>query len=227
MERSITHRVKTYYDLALPKDKEKGLPLLIATHGYSGTKESMLRLAKRVDGHRFAIASLQGIHQHFKKLGDPRTHKQEIGFGWLSPWKPEESQTIHHDSIETIISDLSTDGTIDPERVFLLGFSQSVALNLRFALTFPGRIKGVVGICGGVPFDLKTNPIYHTNCTDVLAIHMNKDEFYPPERVETNVKSLNAFARELTVKTLEGGHTIAPGMFPIIETWLKSHLDDS
>ena len=67
MEYGIPHTVNTYYDLSLPEESETDLPLIIATHGYSGAKKSMMRLAKKVDRHRrFAIASLQGLHQQIE-----------------------------------------------------------------------------------------------------------------------------------------------------------------
>jgi pimeloyl-ACP methyl ester carboxylesterase len=53
---------------------------------------------------------------------------------------------------------LTDEGIADPARVFLLGFSQSCALNYRFAFTHPDRLRGVVGICGGIPGDWKQAP---------------------------------------------------------------------
>ena len=226
MEKSITHEVKTYYDLSIPNAGAE-MPLLIATHGYGGDKGSMARLAKRVDGGRFVIASLQGMHQHFKALGSPRTHKQDVGFGWLSPWKPEESKSIHHDSVSFIIDTLAKDGTIDPTKVFMIGFSQSVSLNLRFALTYPGMISGIVGICGGIPFDLESNPIYNKGGVDAFYLHMSRDEFYTPKQVDENVEKLRPFVKSLTVARLEGGHTISHEMFPLVESWLSERLDSA
>lgn len=224
MEHAITHTFATYYDLYIPEGAEGPLPLLIATHGYSGKKSSMMRLAKKVDADSFVIASLQGPHQHFKRLGSPENIKQDIGFGWLTPWKPEESKNLHHDSVTAIIDQLAENGTIDAENVFCLGFSQSVSLNLRYALTFPGRIRGHISICGGVPFDLLENPIYHSDCVDALYIHMDQDEFYPPEKAQDNCDRLRKVARTVDFEMLEGSHTISPPMFPIIAQWIKSHL---
>jgi predicted esterase len=40
---------------------------------------------------------------------------------------------------------------IPPERRVLVGFSQAVALNYRFASTYPDAIRGLIAICGGLP----------------------------------------------------------------------------
>jgi predicted esterase len=42
---------------------------------------------------------------------------------------------------------------IPPERHLLAGFSQAMALNYRFASTYPDAIRGVIAICGGLPGD--------------------------------------------------------------------------
>ncbi len=223
-EHSIVHSFNTYYDLHLPAGSETPLPLLIATHGYGGTKESMMRLAKRVNSKDFVIASLQGPYPHFKRLGDPDNPKQSIGFGWLTPWKADESRVLHHDSIDQIISVLASEGKVDSANVFLLGFSQSVAINLRYALRCPGKIRGHVAICGGIPFDLEDNPAYQHGHLDALYLHTSNDEFYPPDRVEENMQRLRPLARDLTVQTYAGGHMVTAPMFAAINSWLQEKL---
>src|SRR5262247_285420 len=128
LERTITAQINLYYDLLIPELVPA--PLLIALHGYSAGKWHATREAKMIAPEGFAIASLQGPHQHLrepKQKGGPL----RFGFGWLTNYRPEESHAIHHQALIDLMQVLSRDGIADPRRVFLLGFSQSCALNYR------------------------------------------------------------------------------------------------
>src|SRR6266545_3602475 len=131
-ERSLTAEIKLYYDLHLPNTTPA--PLLIALHGYGANKRQMIREAQQMTTSDFAIASLQGVHQHLKDPKEPGGPLR-FGFGWLTNFYPEESITLHHKALLDLIDTLVNDGTVHPQRVFLLGFSQSCALNYRFAFS--------------------------------------------------------------------------------------------
>ena len=130
----------------------------------------------------FAIAALQGFHQHLKEPKEPGGPLR-FGFGWLTNFHADESVALHHQALLDLIETLIVEGVVDPKLVFLLGFSQTCALNYRFAFTHPGSLRGVIGICGGLPGDWETSDVYKS--TDAAVFHLSgtRDEFYPPERV--------------------------------------------
>jgi len=125
-ERWLSAEIKLYYDLQAPK--RMPAPLLIALHGYGASKRQMMREAQAIVPEGFAIASLQGPHQHLK---DPKETGGPLrfGFGWLTNFRPEESVAIHHRALLDLIGSLTSDGVADQGQIFLLGFSQSCALN--------------------------------------------------------------------------------------------------
>src|SRR5437867_12236701 len=154
IERTISAKIKLYYDFIAPTTQPA--PLLIALHGYGASKWHATREAKAIVPSGFAIASLQGPHQHLREPKEPGGPLR-YGFGWLTNFHPEESVAVHHRALLEIISWLVDEGIADQHRVFLLGFSQSCALNYRFAFTHPNVLRGVIGICGGVPGHCETN----------------------------------------------------------------------
>src|SRR6185295_20394902 len=102
-------------------------PLLIALHGYGANKRQMMREAQQMAPAGFAIASLQGPHQHIREPREP-SGPLRFGFGWLTNFRPEESVAVHHGALKDLVDKLTNEGVGDPNRVFLLGFSQSCAL---------------------------------------------------------------------------------------------------
>lgn len=177
---SLTAEIKLYYDLHVPDDIAGPAPLLIAVHGYGAHKRYMMREAKLVAPEGFVIASIQAPHQHFRQTPDG----YKIGFGWLTDFKPEESVALHHKFLNDLIAYLGDEGVIDRSEVYLYGFSQACALNFRYAFTFPDALKSIVGVCGGIPGDLETNPVYKPFEAATFYLFGDDDEFYRQEKFE-------------------------------------------
>jgi phospholipase/carboxylesterase len=138
----------------------------------------------------------------------------------LTNFRSEESVAIHHQALLDMIRDLTSGGVADPSQIYLLGFSQSCALNYRFAFTHPEKLKGVIGICGGIPGDWDQNPLYQASQLDVFHLAGNRDEFYTPERVRDYEKQLATRARSVTFKTYDAAHEIVPEMRKDVTQWL-------
>lgn len=222
-DRTLEARVKLYYDLR--RGTTSPAPLLIALHGYGANKRQMMREAQLLAPERFAIASLQGFHQHIKEpwvAGGPL----RFGFGWLTNFHSEESVAVHHRALIDLIEILTAEGVADPSRVFLLGFSQSCALNYRFAFTHPEKLRGVIGICGGIPGDWETSSTYRHAPIDVLHLAGTRDEFYSPERVRDYQSQLQKRARSVVFKSYDAGHDFVPEMRPDVVQWLARAADE-
>ena len=194
---AMTAEIKLYYDLYIPgksispsqenhPDGEAPPPLLckegspwplvIAVHGYGAHKRHMMREARLVANEQFVIASIQGPHQHYRRMAT------EIGFGWLSDYKSEEYVRVHHQFVLDVIEKLGGDETIDASQVFLYGFSQACALNFRFAFSYPDVLRGIIGVCGSIPSDLETNENYKPFPAETFYLYGDDDEFYTQEK---------------------------------------------
>ena len=218
-DRSLAARINLYYDLQPAASGPA--PLLIALHGYGANKRYMMREAQAMAPEGFAIASLQGFHQHIREPREPGGPLR-FGFGWLTNFRSEESVAIHHEVLLNLISQLIDEGVADSSRVFLLGFSQSCALNYRFAFTHPEKLKGVIGICGGIPGDWETNAAYHGSAFDVFHLAGTRDEFYTPERVRDYQAQLATRARNVKFKSYDAAHEIVQPMREDVKQWLLS-----
>ncbi|HZG51639.1 MAG TPA: hypothetical protein VEZ40_05825 [Pyrinomonadaceae bacterium] len=221
-ERTLDARVKLYYDLHAPA--ETPAPLLIALHGYGSNKNRMMREARALAPGGFAVAALQGMHQHLKEPKEPGGALR-YGFGWLTNFHPADSVAVHHRALLDMIEQLVGEGVADPARVFLLGFSQTCALNYRFAFTHAAVLRGVVGICGGLPGDWETGELYRETEAAVLHLAGTRDEFYPPVRVADYAARLSTRARDVRFKSYAAGHELTPAMREDVRAWLESRVE--
>jgi phospholipase/carboxylesterase len=222
-DRTLTAEIKLYYDLHTPE--KRPAPLLIALHGYGAHKRQMMREALQMVPADFAIAALQGFYQHLRDPKEPGGPLR-FGFGWLTNFRPEESVELHHRALLDLISALVAEGVADEQRIFLLGFSQTCALNFRFAFTHPDRLRGLIGICGGLPGDWETSEVYKPTDAAVLYLSGTRDEYYPPARIVDYEERLRLRASEVEMKSYDAGHEIVPTMRDDVRAWLETHADD-
>jgi phospholipase/carboxylesterase len=216
---ALAAEVKLYYDLYAPGAAPA--PLLVALHGYGSNKGWMMREAREHAPEGFAVTTLQAPHQHMKEPREPGGPFR-YGFGWLTNFRPEESIALHQRALLDLTSALVARGIARSERIFLMGFSQSCALNYRFAFTHRDLLRGVVGICGGLPGDWETNADYGETRASVLHLSGTRDEFYTPERVESYAARLRTRAADVETRAYDAGHEFVPEMREDVRAWLAA-----
>ena len=217
-ERALNAEIKLYYDLQLARPAPA--PLLIALHGYGANKRQMMREAQAIAPEGFALASLQGPHQHLRDPKEPGGPLR-FGFGWLTNFRSEESVAVHHRALLDLIHSLTAEGIADPGRIFLLGFSQSCALNYRFAFSHSQVLRGVIGICGGLPGDWDQSDLYQRTTAAVFHLSGERDEFYPPSRTSDYAAQLRTRASEVEYRGYDAGHEIVQPMRDDVRSWLE------
>src|SRR5438067_1592043 len=142
IERNFSVRLDGHYLLRAPDEPDSRGVLVIAVHGFGSNPETMLELTQKLFDSPAVIAAVRGPNQFF--LG---ANTREVGYGWITSRRPEESVRLHRDMVLHVLEEAGAEFGIPPERRLLVGFSQGVALNYRFAATCPEAVRGVVGIC--------------------------------------------------------------------------------
>lgn len=214
---SVKAEINLYYDLFVPENAAENAPLLIAVHGYGAHKRYMMREAQAIAPDNFVIVSLQAPNQHFRQ-----TEKgYRVGFGWLTDFKSAESVVLHHQFLLDVIENLSEKNLIDKKRIYLYGFSQACALNFRFAFTFPETLRGIIGVCGGIPSDLETNENYRNFNAETLYLYGDDDEFYTNEKFAEYDKRLSEKLPNYSSKQYSAKHVITEEMRVDIKKWME------
>ena len=219
---SVRAEINLYYDLFVPETAGENAPLLVAVHGYGAHKRYMMREARLIAPENCVVASIQAPNQHFR----PTDNGYKVGFGWLTDFKPEESITLHQKFVTDVIEKTKREHSIDEKRIFLYGFSQACALNFRFALTFPDLLRGIVGVCGGVPSDLETNEDYRKIEASVFYLYSRRDEFYALDKYERFDEKLSRFAPDYESKIYDAAHEITDEMRRDVREWLAKKMID-
>jgi predicted esterase len=214
LERSFPARLDAHYLLRVPEAVDAHTPLVVALHGFGENPETMLSLTEKMFDQRVAIAALQGPNQFF--LG---ADLGKVGYGWITSRRPAHSIRLHRDMVLHVLEEVGREFAIPPERRLLVGFSQAVALNYRFAATCPDAVCGVVGVCGGVPSDWE-DPSHHPVNAALLHIAGREDTFYPPDITGHYLERLRLRAADVEFHMLDGGHRMPSAGNLIVGRWL-------
>jgi phospholipase/carboxylesterase len=217
-DRTFSARLDCHYLLLAPAVVDSRTPLVLALHGFGANAETMLQLTSRLFDPQPVIAALQGPYQFFR---DPEA--RDVGYGWITSRRPSESIRLHHEMVLHVAEAVGREFGISSDRRVLVGFSQSVSLNYRFVATHPGAIRGVIGICGGLPSDWDAG-MYQSVTAAVLHIARHGDPYYPPDVTEGYAERLRRRAADVEVQLVEGGHQMPSGGAQIVGPWLRRVL---
>jgi predicted esterase len=231
MEQTLTSPLTCYYDLEPPASpsRRKKWPVLIGTHGYEGNKESMMRLVLRIAAGKMIAASLQGPYQFWmpdrndsgEKQDASTPNRRRVGFGWGTNYRGLDSVAFHHHAMRQLIETLVRDHRADPDRVFLVAFSQSCSYNYRFAFSHAGMVRGVVAVCGGIPGDWKENATYQKDAAHVLHIAATEDHWYSRERNKQFRTDLPLRAASTDFRFYRSPHRFPRTAIPHIRRWIE------
>ena len=190
--------------------------LVLALHGYGQTPEMLLPLARRLLGPDPAIGALAAPYPMYDKLSP----EGQTVYHWGTRHHWEERVRIHHAMVRRALGDLRAETGIPPARTVLLGFSQPVGLNYRFAGTHPDEVRGVIGLCGGVPSRWEQEA-HQPVTAALLHVARSEDEFYPVATVEKFPERLRHHACDVEFHLLPGGHRFPSQAGPLVEVWLR------
>ncbi len=187
----------------------------IALHGYGMNASEMLSLTRRLLGPQPLIASLEGPNAFLiGKPGDSST-----GFHWGTPATTGFHVDVHHQAVRAISAILTQQFGAGAGNLLLLGYSQSVGLNYRFAASHPGSARAVMGLCGGIPSTWE-DEITAVDCA-ILHVARTEDEFYPAAAVEQFEQRLRKRASDVEFHLLPGPHRFPLKFATQAQQWLS------
>ena len=87
-------------------------------------------------------------------------------------------------------------------------------------------MRGVIGVCGGIPGDLDTNPVYKPFSAETFYLYGDDDEFYTQEQFRGFNEKLAATLPNYRSKHYTAKHEITEEMRMDIKflDWLKGFI---
>lgn len=130
--------------------KSKNTPVIFMLHGYGSNEQDLFSFANELP-EQYTIISLRAPY----KLSD-------FGYAWYAidfdadkgKWSDNKQAIESRDLIVNFIEEACKVHKLDAKNVTLLGFSQGCILSLAVALSYPQKIKNVIGLSGYLNKDI-------------------------------------------------------------------------
>lgn len=209
---SLEHKILT------PEDSAQPHPALLLLHGRGSNEDDLLGLAPYLDPRFFFIA----VRAPFQFPFGGYTWYEMREIGSPEPHQFHESYT----RLMQFFDDVKSQYPIDPERIFLLGFSMGTVMAYAAALTKPDAVTAVAANSGYVPEGLDL-PFQWDR--------LKGKRFFIGHGVHDEVISVNAARRakellsgtevDLTYREYPIGHTMSEESIDDVAHWLSAGLE--
>jgi len=192
-------------------------PLILLIHGYGSDENDLFSFASELPKDH-CIISIRAPHP-----------MQPYGNAWYAIHIDHEGvktsdneEAIHsRNRILKFINEAVSTYDLDPYNVTLLGFSQGTILSYAVALTYPEKVKNVIGLSGYINEDiieLKSNPSYtHLN---IYNSHGTVDPVIPIEAARKTPEFLSKLGIKSSLSEFPVGHGVHPTNFYEFKAWL-------
>jgi len=214
---NFTATLDCRYLLRVPEHVTGTTPLVVAVHGYGMNAKLMLRLTSRMVGDDAVLASIEAPNQYHLSRPGPDA---EVGYHWGTREHWASSIRLHHEMVLRVLHDVRQRFEIPAARSILVGFSQPVGLNYRFAATWKEEVRGVIGVCGGVPKDWEQRD-YGPVPAALLHIAREEDEFYPADVARGFPDRLRVYAADVEFHMLPGAHRFPSQAGEMVRAWIR------
>ncbi|PSK95033.1 alpha/beta hydrolase [Taibaiella chishuiensis] len=211
-----------HYRLREPLRPGKGKPpVIILLHGVGGNEDNLFTYANRLPEESLVIAArapftLQPgayawFHVHFE-AGTPVINAEEA----------EKSRIILVQFINQVLEKYDA----DPERVFLLGFSQGAIMSYSLALSRPEKVKGILALSGRVLPEIKPVMAAGTKLQrlHVFIGHGTADAVLPISYARAAKALTEQHGIQLNYHEYPVGHETVQEEWADIAAWLKGLL---
>lgn len=211
------------YKLREPIKKTSPRPAVVfILHGYGSNEEDLFDLAQTLD-ERLTILSLRAP-----------VELAQGSFCWYTLGRDKNNNlTYNYEEVKwakkqlmAFIQSVCISMKLDSSQVFLMGFSQGAMMSYDLALSYPGKIKGVLALSGRLMEESKpksVSPALSNTC--FFIAHGSEDERIPPSEAEKAA----AYLKSKGIKEIE--HRVYPMQHVLngkeiidIRAWLSKHL---
>ena len=192
-------------------------PTILALHGRGSNEEDLIGLAPHLPqgllwiSPRAPLVLGPGSYEWYRVrvVGMPEPEQLYSAM-----------ETIHH-----FIDEILTTYPIDPQKLFLLGFSQGSMVSMSYSLTHPGRAAGVIAQSGYIPtnLDLAVDEA-GVKGKPFLLTHGVQDTMIPVEWGRASRDRLQELGVDLEYHEFQMGHNVSLESLEVIHAWLEKQL---
>ncbi len=193
-------------------------PAIILIHGYGSNEDDLFSFAPELPDHYHIISLKAPIAM------------QPSGNAWYNIyWDNTDGKMsdipqalVARDLIAKCIDEVVENYKADASNITLIGFSQGTILSFAVGLSYPEKVKNIVGLSGYINTELLKDGYEKNDFTNlnVYSSHGSVDQVLPVEWARKTKPFLANLGIDCAYSEFPIGHGVAPQNFYEMKEWL-------
>jgi len=193
-------------------------PVIILLHGFGSDENDLFSFAGELP-NEYAIISLKAP-----------IRMQPYGNAWYNiyfddsqgKFSDDEQAIQSRDLVSKCIDEIIEEYQVDKNNITLLGFSQGTILSFAVALSYPEKVKNVIGLSGYINSEILVKGYENNNFSKlrIYTSHGSVDQVIPVQWARKTKPFLEKLNIECSYSEFPVGHGVAPQNLQELKTWL-------
>ena len=204
---------------------DKNSPVIIMLHGFGSDENDLFSFSSELP-EEYMIISLKAPIK-LKPYGNAWYH---IFFDNVDGKFSDDDQAIEsREMVVQCIDEIIEKYPVDKDHITLLGFSQGTILSFAVALSYPEKIKNIIGLSGYINTNIfidgyEKNDFSNLN---VYSSHGQVDQVIPVDWARNTKPFLEKLGIDCVYSEFPVGHGVAPQNFYEFKEWLQQYSSSS
>lgn len=209
-----------HYLVREPLQNTENPPLLILLHGYGSNEKDLFSFAEELPSDLLIISAQApypmdfGGHAWYAINFDDKNGK-------FSDLK-QARESVH--KIANFIDEIKIKYNTDPNKTFLLGFSQGAILSYSVSFNYPNKVNYIVALSGYINKDLLPADLPKDINTEYYTSHGSVDQVLPVDWARKSKPFLDNLNLSNVYSEYPVGHGVAPQNFYSFKSWIEERL---
>jgi len=201
------------------KSSSENPPAIIMLHGFGSDENDLFSFASELP-EKYAIISLKAP-----------IRLEPYGNAWYNiyfdnsqgKFSDDEQAIASRELVSKCIDEIIEKYKVDTENITLLGFSQGTILSFAIALSYPEKVKNVIGLSGYINEGILKEGHAKNNFKKlkVYTSHGSVDQVIPVQWARKTKPFLENLNIDVTYSEFPVGHGVAPQNFFELKNWLE------
>lgn len=209
-----------HYLVRTPKKSIQNPPLLILLHGYGSNEQDLFSFADELQEDFLIISAQAPLSMGFGGYAWYSINFDDIN-GKFSDLKEAKTSI---EKIASFIDEIKNKYKTNPDKTFLLGFSQGAILSYSLSFFYPNKVQYVIALSGYINKDLLPKSISNNITTQYYASHGTVDQVLPVAWARNSKPFLDKLGLQNQYSEYPVGHGVAPQNFFSFKKWMEERL---
>lgn len=213
-----------HHELKLPEGGiNNATPTLILLHGYGSNELDLFANAKHFDPSMLVVCPRAPIVLAENKYSWYPLNRTPTSWSY-----DEQAMLQTCDQVLSYIDQLIKDKGVDPDKIFLGGFSQGAIMSLGVGLQYPERIAGIISLSGQLYPELQPRIASTKDLkkTKLFISHGLQDAVLPVQPIKTAANDLKAKGLDVSEHYYNIAHSINSEGFGELLKWLLKEINE-